>query len=144
MAGHVFRTRTYVQTRRGELGAGETVLVVEDEAVLRELLDVALTAHGFKVLTAGDGEEALRAMESAGPMLDLLVTDIVMPGALNGRQLADAVRVRVPGVKVLFISGYIDDPALRVAGFGADEQCLQKPFSLAAIALKARETLDAV
>ncbi len=136
-------TSEYAQVRLGEQGAGETVLVVEDEAVLRELLDVALTAHGFKVTTAGDGAEALRALESAGPRLDLLVTDIVMPGPINGRELADAVRERVPGVKVLFISGYIDDPALRVAGFRPGEQCLQKPFSLAAIAQKARETLDA-
>jgi two-component system cell cycle sensor histidine kinase/response regulator CckA len=129
-------------TARGELGAGETVLVVEDETVLRELLDVALTASGFKVLAAADGEEALRLFESMQSRPDLLVTDMVMPGRFNGRELADVLRGLHPGLKVLFISGYIDDPALRTTGFGRDDQCLQKPFSLAAIAQKARETLD--
>jgi CheY-like chemotaxis protein len=123
-------------------GAGESILVVEDEGVLRELLEVALTAHGFRVFAASDGDEALQLLESTGTTIDLLVTDMVMPGRLNGRALADAVRRRAPNVKVLFISGYIDDPAIRGSGFGHDEPWLQKPFSLAAIAQKARETLD--
>jgi PAS domain S-box-containing protein len=126
-----------------ERGAGESILLVEDETVLRELLEVALTANGFRVWAASDGEEALRLIATMGSSVDLLVTDMVMPGRLNGRDLAEAVRQRFPRVKVLYISGYIDDPALRVSGFGEHEPCLQKPFSLAAIARKARETLDA-
>jgi PAS domain S-box-containing protein len=125
-----------------EHGAGESILLVEDETILREMLEVALTAHGFKVLTASDGEDALRIVESPGASVDLLVTDMVMPGRLNGRDLAEAVRKRLPQVKVLYISGYIDDPALRTAGLGENAPWLQKPFSLAAIARKARETLD--
>lgn len=127
---------------RREAGAGESILLVEDEAVLRELLEVALTAHGFTVWSASDGEDALRVLDRPGARVDLLVTDMVMPGKLNGRELAGAVRQRFPSVKVLFISGYLDDPALRKAGLGDNAPWLQKPFSLAAIAQKARETLD--
>jgi len=126
----------------GNVGAGETVLVVEDEAVLRELLEVSLTSHGFRVVGAGDGDEAMQLIERTDLKPDLLITDMVMPGRLNGRTLANAVVERVPGVRVLFISGYIDDPSIREAGFGPREQWLQKPFSLATIARKARDTLD--
>jgi two-component system, cell cycle sensor histidine kinase and response regulator CckA len=123
-------------------GAGEAVLLVEDEENVRDLLQSALTERGYRVLSAPNGDEAMRLLESDGAAVDLLVTDMVMPGALNGRDLALAVRHRFPRAKVLFISGYVDDPDVRHSGFGAGEQWLQKPFSLQAIAEKARETLD--
>lgn len=129
-------------TLRRDHGAGESILLVEDEAILREMLEVALASHGFKVWAAADGEEALRLCETLGFSVDLLVTDMVMPGRFNGRELSAAVRDRFPQVKVLYISGYIDDPALRQTGFGENAPWLQKPFSLAAIAQKARDTLD--
>lgn len=103
---------------------------------------MSLTSHGFRVVGAGDGDEAMQLIERTDLKPDLLITDMVMPGRLNGRTLANAVVERVPGVRVLFISGYIDDPSIREAGFGPREQWLQKPFSLATIARKARDTLD--
>jgi PAS domain S-box-containing protein len=123
-------------------GAGETVLVVEDEDNVRELLHAALTARGYCVLTASNGDEAIRLLERDGVAVDLLVTDMVMPGALNGRELAVAVQQRCPHAKVLFISGYVDDADVRDAGFGAGERWLQKPFSMQAISEKAREALE--
>jgi FixJ family two-component response regulator len=71
-----------------------------------------------------------------------MATDMVMPGGFNGRELADVVRRRHPRTKVLFITGYTDDPVVRSSGFRPGEQFLQKPFSLTAIAQKAREVLD--
>jgi YesN/AraC family two-component response regulator len=95
-------------------------------------------------MSASDGDQALRAIDDGDvSALDLLVTDMVMPGRLNGRELADQVRRRIPRVKLLFISGYIDNPLVREAGFGPGEHWLQKPFSLATLMRKAREIIDA-
>jgi len=116
---------------------------VEDEATLRLLAARALRARGFQVLLAADGAEALRVLETHGQPLDLLVTDVVMPN-MDGRELADRLRARMPGLKVLFLSGYMDDALLRRGVFEANETLLQKPFTPSTLAQRVCEVLDFV
>jgi PAS domain S-box-containing protein len=119
----------------------ETILLVEDEGSLRDLAARALRARGFSVLLAADGTEALRLLDGHRGPVDLLATDVVMPN-MDGRELADRLRARIPGLKVLFLSGYMDDALLRRGVFHADETLLQKPFTPALLAQRVREVLD--
>jgi PAS domain S-box-containing protein len=119
----------------------ETILLVEDEAAVRHLLARGLRSHGFTVLTAGDGVEALRLARDHRGVIDLLATDVVMPN-MSGRDLADSLRRERDGLKVLFMSGYTDDTLLRHGVFEQREAFLQKPFALQAFASKVREMLD--
>jgi PAS domain S-box-containing protein len=121
----------------------ESILLVEDEASLRQLAARALRARGFTVLLAADGAEALRVLEAHPEPLDLLVTDVVMPN-MDGRELADRLRARMPKLKVLFLSGYMDDALLRRGVFEANETLLQKPFTPASLAQRVCEVLDFV
>jgi PAS domain S-box-containing protein len=121
----------------------EVILLVEDEATLRQLAARALRARGFKVLLAADGAEALRMLETHRQPLDLLVTDVVMPN-MDGRELADRLRARMPHLKVLFLSGYMDDALLRRGVFEANETLLQKPFTPHTLAQRVCEVLDFV
>ena len=120
----------------------ETVLLAEDDAGVRALTRHVLAGCGYAVLEAADGEEAVRvAAAHAGP-IDLLVTDVVMPGA-GGRPTAELVAARHPGVRVLFVSGYTDDAVIRHGVLREGVDFLQKPFSPVALAAKVREVLDA-
>jgi len=121
----------------------EAILLVEDEASLRQLAARALRARGFTVLLAADGAEALKVLEAHPEPLDLLVTDVVMPN-MDGRELADRLRARMPGLKVLFLSGYMDDALLRRGVFEANETLLQKPFTPSSLAQRVCEVLDFV
>jgi CheY-like chemotaxis protein len=121
----------------------ESILLVEDEATLRQLAARALRARGFKVLLAADGAEALRILEIHRKPIDLLVTDVVMPN-MDGRELADRLRARMPDLKVLFLSGYMDDALLRRGVFEANETLLQKPFTPHSLAQRVCEVLDFV
>ncbi len=120
----------------------ETLLVVEDEPAVRRLTTQILKKQGYVVLEAGSGAEALLvARNHCGP-LELLVTDVVMPG-MSGREVAEALRQSHPGLKVLYLSGYTDDAVLRHGIVEATDAFLQKPFTPDAIARKARGILDA-
>nr|MDA8121055.1 ATP-binding protein [Deltaproteobacteria bacterium] len=90
----------------------ETVLVAEDERQVREFITRILSAKGYRVLSAGDGFEALRLVRNSGDPVDLLVTDVVMPG-MGGRELASRVKAARPGTRVLFVSGYTDTAVSR-------------------------------
>ena len=118
---------------------GETILLVEDEEAVRRVIALALTMQGYRVITADSGSEALRLFESATESVDLLVTDVVMP-EMSGVQLAQALRERCPTCRVLFVSGYNEDIALR--HLGSHDAFLQKPFTPRVLAQKVREILD--
>jgi two-component system, cell cycle sensor histidine kinase and response regulator CckA len=116
----------------------ETVLLVEDEAMLRELARRTLEGLGYRVLSAASGAEALEREEAHAGAIQILLTDVVMPG-MTGRALASEVRRRRPGICTLFVSGYAD----RIERPGrADEALLPKPFTPVALAGKLREVLD--
>ena len=120
----------------------ETILLVEDDEAVRELARISLEMYGYQVLWAGDATEALRLAEEHAGRIDLLLTDVVMPG-LSGRELVDKVRQRQPHLKVLFMSGYTDDAVLRHGLVHAEVAFLQKPFTPAGLARKVRDVLDA-
>ena len=119
----------------------ETVLLVEDEEVIRRLAERALIGAGYTVLTAADGREALKALEQRGQPVDLLLTDVVMPG-MNGRKLAQEVALRKMAPRTLFVSGYTDDAIVRLGMLQPGLAFLHKPFSPEALLRKMREVLD--
>ncbi|MBN9121225.1 MAG: response regulator, partial [Planctomycetes bacterium] len=119
----------------------ETVLLAEDEGAVRALTRHVLAGCGYAVLEAADGEEAARVAERHAGRIDLLVTDVVMPG-IGGRAVAARVAGLHPGAKVLYLSGYTDDAIVRHGVLHEDAHFLQKPFSPYALAHKVREVLD--
>jgi PAS domain S-box-containing protein len=124
------------------LKGAETVLLVEDADALRKLARSFLVDHGFHVLAAPNGEAAMEIASSHNGGIDLLLTDVVMPG-MNGRHLADQLLSQWPALKVVFISGYTDS---FIAGHGvleAGTHLLHKPFTEDALIRKVREVLDA-
>jgi hypothetical protein len=119
----------------------ETVLLVEDEEGVRGIALLALQTHGYQVLTAIDGKDGLRVAGKHQGSIDLLVTDVVMPG-MSGRELADSLRPAFPNMKTLFMSGYTDDAVIRHGLVQEQMAFLQKPFSPLALARKVRVVLD--
>ena len=111
------------------------VLVVEDELPIRMVIADVLSDLGYTVLEAGDGGSALKILE-AGTLIDLLITDVGLPGGTNGRQLADTARQRRPDLKVLFITGYAESAAVRNGLIEDGMQVMTKPFALEALAAK--------
>jgi len=124
-----------------EGGFGETVLVVDDEADIRMLIVEALTENQYNVLEAGDGVVALKILES-DKRIDLLVTDVGLPGGMNGRQVADAGRGLRPTLKVLFITGYAENAAVGNGHLEPGMEILTKPFALATLGNKVRGMLE--
>jgi CheY-like chemotaxis protein len=120
----------------------ETVLLVEDNIYVRRLAASWLTEHGYTVLDAGDGDEALRLIDSMQDRrIDLLITDVVMPG-MSGGVLAERVAKRRPETLVLYVSGYTDDDIVRHGVSERGLAFLQKPFSPATFLRRTREVLD--
>ena len=122
-------------------GGGETILVVEDDANVRKLAVRQLTDLGYQVLEAPNGKAALDIIDS-GVAIDLLFTDVVMPGGMNGRQLAEAARERRPDLKALFTSGYTADTILRHGTLDTGTRLLSKPYRKRDLAAKIREALE--
>jgi len=125
-----------------EAGAGERVLLVEDDDLVREYAREQLLALGYRVLVARSGAEAL-AMIGQDAGIDLLFTDVVMPGGINGRQLADAARAQRPDLPVLFASGFPENALTRNGRIDAGVVLLAKPYRRADLARKLREVLGA-
>ncbi|PCD02687.1 hybrid sensor histidine kinase/response regulator [Sphingomonas spermidinifaciens] len=119
-------------------GAGETVLVVDDEPSVRLLIVDVLHELGYAAIEAADGASGLRILES-GARIDLLVTDVGLPGGMNGRQLADAARARRPGLHVLFITGFAENALLNNGQLEPGMQVLTKPFAIDALASRIRQ-----
>jgi PAS domain S-box-containing protein len=119
----------------------ERLLLVEDEEPVRRIARAALEAHGYEVHQAANGEEALELYEQLDGKIDLLVTDVIMPG-INGRELADTLKGRHPGLRVLFVSGYTESAALPDGLLGGETAFLQKPFTPSSLAKKVRQLLD--
>ena len=117
------------------------MLVVEDEAQVRTVAREALRAHGYTVLEAEDADVALRVARGSGKKIDLLLTDVVMPG-LSGGQLAEILAAERPDLRVLFMSGYTDDALSPHGVLRPGVHYLQKPFSPEVLAQKVREVLD--
>ncbi len=124
-----------------ESGDGETVLVIEDEWTIREVIMEVLEECGYKVLTADNGPAGLRILQGDA-RIDLLVTDVGLPGGMNGRQIADAARVVRPALKVLFITGYADNAAVGNGHLERGMEVLTKPFEIVALAKKVQEMID--
>lgn len=120
----------------------ETILLVEDEESVRELAQRILVAEGYRVLEASNGEEALRVSEEYAGSIHLLLTDIVMPGGMSGRQLAAYLLALRPQIKILYMSGYTDDAIVRHGVLDAGIAFLQKPFTLNILMQKVRGVLD--
>jgi PAS domain S-box-containing protein len=121
----------------------ETILLVEDEAQLRELARKILVGCGYEVLTASNGGEALGMWELQKTKPDLLFTDMVMPGGINGRQLATRLQAKQPGLKVLFASGYSQELNRENAGLQVGVNFLAKPYPLQTLVKTVRTCLDA-
>lgn len=119
---------------------GETVLVVDDEPTVRMLVTEVLEDLGYIAIEAADGAAGLKVMRS-DVRLDLLVTDVGLPGGMNGRQLADAARVARPELKVLFITGYAENAVLSHGHLDPGMHVLTKPFALEALASRIRELI---
>jgi hypothetical protein len=118
----------------------ETILLVEDEAGIRALVRKILRREHYNVLEAGSADEALAMAASAPGRIDLLVTDVRLPAA-SGRELAERIRETRDDLKVLYISGYTDDDAVRSGAIPPGSKFLQKPFTLGALVSKVKESL---
>src|SRR5216110_240952 len=127
-----------VQPARGS----ETVLLAEDEPAVRAIAQQALERHGYTVLAAPSGAAALALAAQHAATIDLLLTDVVMPG-MSGRDLADRLTAQRPGIRVLYISGYTDNAIVRHGMLEPGLAYLQKPFRPHALVRKVREVLDA-
>ena len=119
----------------------ETVLLAEDEEVVRRIAREILSGNGYKVLEAGNGREALLLAEAHRGEIHLLLTDVVMP-KMSGRELTEAIRPLRPGLRILYMSGYTDDDILRDGVLEGGIPFLQKPFTPEGLARKVREVLD--
>jgi CheY-like chemotaxis protein len=117
-----------------------TVLVVDDEPTVRMLVIEVLDGLGYTVLEAGDGAGALRMLDS-GIKPDLLVTDVGLPGQMNGRQVADAALARFPTLRVLFITGYAENAVIGSGQLDPHVALLTKPFTMEGLAAKVRALL---
>jgi PAS domain S-box-containing protein len=119
----------------------ETILVVEDDDGLRSYTSDILKELGYSVLSASNGVAAL-ALLSKGDHIDLLLTDVVMPGGLNGRQLADKAIAKQPGLRVLYMTGYTRNAIVHHGRLDAGINMISKPFSFEELAAKVRHRLD--
>jgi PAS domain S-box-containing protein len=135
--------REIEQTGAGEMPVaddGQAVLIVDDEPTIRMLVTEVLEEMGYRALEAGDGATALQILQS-NAHIDLLVTDVGLPGAMNGRQVADAARATRPDLKVLFITGYAENAVLGNGPLEPGMELVTKPFGMETLGLRIRDIL---
>jgi CheY-like chemotaxis protein len=130
--------------RNATMSAGtETILLVEDEEMVRELVSEVLSQSGYTVIEAEDGEEALERFAEQEGHVDLLVTDVLMP-RMGGKELAERAKAANPDLKVLFMTGFSDEAA-KQQGLWVDEFAyIQKPFTVNSISEKVREVMEPI
>jgi CheY-like chemotaxis protein len=122
-------------------GAAETVLIVEDEDILRKLLVQILESNGYKVLQAANGTEAIAVGQGFADRIDLLLTDVEMPG-MNGSELAKQLKLHNPEMKVLLMSGNTENWVSHHGAIPGGASFIGKPFTPMSLARKIREILD--
>lgn len=122
---------------RGE----ETILLVEDSDMVRTMITIILQKHGYNVLETSNGSEAVAVAENHRGPIHLVITDLVMP-KLSGSEIADRLTAIRPGLRVLFMSGVIDDAVIRQGGESSQLDFLRKPFNIAALTQTVRGILD--
>ncbi|WP_066825363.1 hybrid sensor histidine kinase/response regulator [Sphingomonas mali] len=122
-------------------GDGEVVLVIDDEPTIRMLIAEVLAESGYAVIEAQDGPAGLKVLES-NARIDLLITDVGLPGGMNGRQVADAARVNRPSLKVLFITGYAENAVIGRGRLDNGMFVLTKPFQMEILADRIREIIE--
>jgi DNA-binding NtrC family response regulator len=123
------------------LSGHETVLLVEDEAAVRDITAQTLSQYGYQVLTAENGDAALRVFRQHKGEIDLLITDVIMP-LMGGKALAETLVKEKPGLKIMFISGYTDNSIVHHGVLEKDVEFLQKPYLRGELLNKVREVLD--
>jgi CheY-like chemotaxis protein len=121
---------------------GETVLIVDDEPTVRMLVVDVLRDLGYAVMEAADGIEGLKVLRSSA-RIDLVITDVGLPGGMNGRQMADAGRAIRPGLKTLFITGYAETAVIGGEALGPGMQVLTKPFAVDTLAARILALMEA-
>jgi signal transduction histidine kinase len=131
-----------IKRTSGVEGGNETILVVEDDKLVRTFVVGLIRSLGYVALSAVDADEALVVIDSA-QTIDLLFTDMIMPGSMNGRQLADEALRRRPSLKVLFTSGYTDNTIIHYGRLDAGVMLLAKPYQRGDLARMIRSALDA-
>lgn len=124
-----------------ETGTGQSVLVIDDEPIVRMLIVEVLEEAGYSALEAADGPTGLKMLETAGH-LDLLITDVGLPGGLNGRQVADAARIARPGLKVLFVTGFAENAVIGKGHLEPGMAVITKPFAMTELAAKIEEMIE--
>jgi PAS domain S-box-containing protein len=124
-----------------ELGTGETVLVIDDEPTVRMLVVEVLEEAGYRALEAEDGPSGLKLLMT-DTRIDLLITDVGLPGGMNGRQVADAARQHRPDLKVLFITGYAENAAVGNGHLEPGMEVMAKPFAMVELANKITEMIE--
>ncbi|MBN1698180.1 MAG: PAS domain S-box protein [Spirochaetales bacterium] len=128
--------------RDGKISGSETILLVEDEQLVSSLLHNVLEKNGYRVLPAANAEEAMKIVRKHNKSIDLLITDVIMPGKLNGYELAAKIIKRIPQVRVIYMSGYIDNPLVLEGMQNPGINFLQKPFEPTVIVKKVRSVMD--
>lgn len=119
----------------------DRILLVEDDDLVREFTHATLTSLGYDALAVSDGAAALEILENDSHF-DLLLTDVILGGPMNGRQVADASRSVAPGIRVLYMSGYTENVIVHNGRLDPGTQLLVKPFRRVDIASKIREVLN--
>ena len=121
-------------------GGHESILVVEDDPLVRNYVSAQLEQLGYRTMVTANGPEALAAVDN-GFVCDVLFTDVIMSGGMNGRQVADAVVAKLPSVRVLFTSGYTEDAIIHHGRLDPDVTLLPKPYRKADLARMIRQVL---
>lgn len=121
--------------------SGATILVVDDEVLVRMVIKDLLGSQGYRMLEAGNGPEALRVLRSV-EHIDLLVSDVGLPNGMNGRQVADAACVLSPSLKVMFVTGYADSAVLNRGDLDSDMHTVTKPFDVGELGQRISRILE--